>query len=233
MAKKPTKLSDLIRKSGSAIKQAVRDSGDYFGNLIKAVEGDKRTQKQFTDAYKRFGGLLDRDLDKTVNATTYINRNRKNAVNKLNNMHIGRLVMFKYNAKTQDQLPYWDRMPLILPVEYYGNNRMLGINFHYLPPKLRAVLLDQLIDNEFRHRYDEKRRLNFNYNVLKRASTNKLFLPCVKKYIISPENGYGVQSPFIIIPPDEYKFALFLPYEMFQKKSRTFVWADSVKKAGL
>jgi hypothetical protein len=41
------------------------------------------------------------------------------------------------------QLPYWDRLPLIFPIEIYPDG-FLGINLHYLPPMYRAKLMDAL-----------------------------------------------------------------------------------------
>ena len=42
----------------------------------------------------------------------------------------GLLNMFFYDPKMKKKLPYYDRFPLILPIETYSNG-FLGINFHY------------------------------------------------------------------------------------------------------
>ena len=42
-----------------------------------------------------------------------------------------------YDPKTKQQMKYYDRFPLIMCVQMYNNG--LGLNFHYLPPMLRAT----------------------------------------------------------------------------------------------
>ena len=58
-------------------------------------------------------------------------------------MSLGRMYFFVYNPKHKATLPYYDMFPLVLPVERYSNG-FLGINFHYLAPKDRAFLLDEI-----------------------------------------------------------------------------------------
>jgi hypothetical protein len=53
---------------------------------------------------------------------------------------------FFYEAKNKDDpdvLPYWDRFPLIFPIDIKGD-RLLSMNLHYLPPFHRAKLMDAL-----------------------------------------------------------------------------------------
>ena len=58
-------------------------------------------------------------------------------------MWLGRMYFFVYNPKHKATLPYYDMFPLVLPVERYSDG-FLGINFHYLAPKDRAFLLDEI-----------------------------------------------------------------------------------------
>ena len=56
-------------------------------------------------------------------------------------MIVGEMYMFMYDAKHKDTLPYYDRFPLIFMLERY-NNGFLGLNLHYLHPRLRVGLLE-------------------------------------------------------------------------------------------
>src|SRR5882672_6183900 len=48
----------------------------------------------------------------------------------------GQLVMYSYDPKWKDVLPYYDRYPVVIPIELKPD-RMLGLNLHYLPPRVR------------------------------------------------------------------------------------------------
>ena len=129
-----------------------------------------------------------------------------------------------YDAKTKDKLPYWDMFPLIFPIEYYGDS-MLGINLHYLPPVLRAQLMNALFTTLNNDKYNKTTRLQISYSILKGASRFGYFKPCIKKYLFS-----HIRSPFIYISPDEWDIALMLPTQRFQKATSEKVWSDSRKK---
>ena len=58
---------------------------------------------------------------------------------------LGNMYMFNYLAKHADTLPYYDRFPLIFPINR-AKGGFMGINMHYLPPILRAKLMDALYD---------------------------------------------------------------------------------------
>jgi len=135
---------------------------------------------------------------------------------------IGKMYMFVYDPKTKDILPYYDTFPLVFPIEFYGDS-FLGLNMHYLPPMLRAKLMDALyltINNE---KYDKTTLLKISYQILSGASRYRYFKPCVKKYLMT-----HVGSPFIYISPDEWDYALMLPTERFQKANKSMVYKDSL-----
>ena len=68
--------------------------------------------------------------------------------------------MFFYDPKLKP-FPYYDRFPLVLPLERF--QMVLGINFHYLPIPLRIRLLDRLVDFSSNTKFDESTKLNVNY----------------------------------------------------------------------
>ena len=55
----------------------------------------------------------------------------------------GDMVMYTYNPKLKDVLPYYDAFPLTIVVGP-AKDGFYGINLHYLPPKVRAIFLDKL-----------------------------------------------------------------------------------------
>jgi hypothetical protein len=137
---------------------------------------------------------------------------------------LGRMYFYFYDAKTKDMLPYYDRFPLVIPIERYQDG-FLGLNLHYISPKQRVILLDKLSHFLNNHMYDETTKLRLTYNVLKNASTIYEGLPCIKKYLYKQ-----VKSRFLEITADEWDIAALIPYEHFDGATKNKVWTDSRKK---
>lgn len=136
----------------------------------------------------------------------------------------GKMLMYQYDAKYKDVLPYWDMFPVMFPLELYKDS-FLGLNMHYLPPVHRVRLFDALFETANNQKYNDTTRLKINYQVLKAASNMRYFKPCVKKYLYS-----HVKSQLIEIPIDEWAYVAFLPLHQFQNASARQVWDDSVRK---
>jgi hypothetical protein len=136
---------------------------------------------------------------------------------------IGRMYHFSYQAKHAKTLPYWDRFPLVIPIETYPDG-FLGINMHYLNPRLRARLMDALFTTISDKSLNERAKLRVSYQLLSGASRYRLFEPTVKRYLFSQ-----VRSRYLQIDPKEWSIALFLPTEKFQKKTKKEVWKESSK----
>jgi hypothetical protein len=139
---------------------------------------------------------------------------------------IGQMFMFSYDPKLKGVLPYYDQFPLVFPIEYYGDS-FLGINLHYLPPMLRANLMDSLMSTINNTKYDKTTKLVLSYKILKNASRFIYFQPCLKKYLFS-----NVKSPFVYISPNEWNIALMLPTEKFVGASKSQVYKDSTSMVG-
>ena len=71
----------------------------------------------------------------------------------VDNITYGYMYGFVYDPKWKKELPYYDRFPLIFPVEF-DKDGFLGINFHYLPHILRAKLMDALYTTVNNRKYD-------------------------------------------------------------------------------
>lgn len=137
-----------------------------------------------------------------------------NVVNSWSLVRPGNMYLVHYDPKHKDKLPYYDTFPLIIPVEQYDNG-FLSINLHYLPPVLRAKLLDALIDTN----------LETSYNILKSASKYKGFQPCLKRYLANHFRGR-----FVKIEKEAWAVAAMLPVEQFEKASKQKVWQDSRRR---
>ena len=131
---------------------------------------------------------------------------------------LGKMYFYKYDPKWAKKLPYWDMYPLVFPFEK-AKGGFYGINLHYIPPRDRALLMDQLNQFASNAKYDKTTRLNLTYNTLKRYGRA---VPCVKRYL-----GDHVTSSTVRIDADEWEIAIFLPVERFQKESKKTVWKDS------
>lgn len=136
---------------------------------------------------------------------------------------VGRMYMFFYDPKYKEELPYYDRYPLIFPFRRVQGG-FFGLNLHYLPLQYRARLMDELYRFSNNKRYDESTRLRMSYQLLKSASQTKYYVPCVKQYL----NAH-LRSQFYYVKPEEWDIALFLPLERFVKKTKTQVWSESKK----
>lgn len=133
----------------------------------------------------------------------------------------GRMYMFLYDPKTKQELPYYDRFPVIFPIEKTSDG-FLGLNFHYLPYNLRAAFMDALYDVATDTRYDDNTRLRISYERVKRMASMRFYKPTIKKYLNS-----HVKSRLIAVHATEWDIALFLPVERFAKANKGKVWRDS------
>ena len=140
----------------------------------------------------------------------------------VNRFQLGGLYFFYYDPKTKSDLPYYDRFPLVIPLEIYPGS-FLGLNLHYLPVKYRLAFLDKLLDSAETNKYDEITRVRITYDILNATRRYKEFRPCLKKYILS-----HVTSKIIAVQPNEWDIACVLPVQQFKKQSSDQVWEESV-----
>jgi hypothetical protein len=141
-----------------------------------------------------------------------------------NNSIIGRMYFYFYDPKTKDKLPYYDKFPLVIPIERYPDG-FLGLNLHYIHPKQRIILLDKLSEIATDNNFDANTRLRISYDYLSKASRMFEAKPCIKRYLFS-----HVQSRFLEITADEWDIAALLPVESFMKADKSKVFADSQGK---
>ena len=133
---------------------------------------------------------------------------------------VGSMQMFFYDPKHKDTLPYYDAFPLVVVVGPAAGG-FYGINLHYLPPILRAKMLDGLMDIAG-SKLDDNSKFKLSYNLLNRSSKLKYFKPCFKHYL-----NKHVQSKFAEVPAPEWEIATFLPTAQFRKANNYKVYYDS------
>lgn len=141
----------------------------------------------------------------------------------------GFLYFYMYDPKWKKELPYYDLFPFTL-VLHEREDSFLGLNFHYLDYYHRARFFDLLYP--FREGRparpqvrDIRMHLNVTYAILKYTSKYKAFKPCIKRYLKE-----HVQTPYMKVGAKEWDIALFLPVEMFVKKTKQQVWKLSEQK---
>jgi len=193
-------------------------------NFQKMKEGlpfDQRDQAQQSREWFRNTALNIKSMSQPAfqrDATPFQN------IENLSINSIGKMYCFTYDPKWKEKLPYYDVFPLIFPIDF-KSDRMLGLNMHYLPPGLRARLMDALYTTSTNDKLNKTTKLQINYEILKSASQFKYFKPCVHSYLFD-----HVRSPFMYIQPVAWDYTLFLPLARFKKKSQEQVWLESQLK---
>ena len=118
----------------------------------------------------------------------------------------GDMYMYFYDPKHRKTLPYYDAFPLTIMVEPTRDG-FYGLNLHYLPPTLRAKLLDVILGND-------------NAKI-----PQKYIAPAMKHYLFK-----HVKSRFALVDKPEWEIATFLPMADWNKASANSVYRDSRKK---
>jgi hypothetical protein len=159
------------------------------------------------------------DLKRTSQIASEISKEKSRQVNKF---ILGGLYFFYYDAKTKKELPYWDRFPLVLILERYPDG-FLGLNLHYLPIKHRIIFMEKLMERAVLNEDGDIKRIRITYDILNSVRRYKEFQPCLKRYLNS-----HIRSRILVVQPDEWDIALFLPIQQFMKARPEKVWKESV-----
>ena len=185
-------LKSAIKTSSATAK--ARAAGDWFREKVKQASASARMR--------------------AVTPTQLLKRQEEGSATH------GKMLFYKYDQKFAKKLPYWDMYPLVFPFEK-AKGGFYGLNLHYIPPRERAVLMDELNSYVTNKKYDATTRLKLSYDLLKGFGRA---IPCVKRYL-----GTNVRSNTVRIDADEWEIAIFLPVERFQKEKKSVVWNDSKK----
>lgn len=139
-----------------------------------------------------------------------------------NKLQVGRMYLFMYDPKLKATLPVYDRFPLVLPFTKTEDG-FIGLNLHYLPYLLRAKLLGALLKlADKKDKTHPRMKLKMSWALIDSASRYPGVHVCVKRYLT-----HHIRSNFLEINPIDWRAAIFLPIEDFQKKSKDEVFRQS------
>jgi hypothetical protein len=155
-------------------------------------------------------------IPNTIKAETFRNTNR---------FMLGRMYFFYYDPKGKNELPYYDKFPLVLALEKYDDG-FLGLNLHYLPLKYRVAFLDKLLDYGGIYNADgDPKRIRITYDILSVSRRFREFRPCIKRYLSS-----HVKSKILQVQPHEWDVATFLPIQQFKGAPVKKIWQESLQE---
>jgi len=183
---------------------------DLIGDILEKSGGKDRSVRWFREQVKQLGAVPSRQLIReglVTSRPTY-----------------GVMNFFMYDPKYKDDrnvLPYYDRFPLIMPIEPLREQRgsFIGLNFHYLSIPMRIKLLNVIQEYASDDKYDENTRIRLTWNRIKR---NPLVRPTIKMYLRE-----HVRTPYRRINADEMMVAVLLPVQRFVRARENVVYNDS------
>ena len=191
-----SKVSDAVR-SGTVGKE-VKRSAQWFQDKIKGLKGTVKNRFSSTNAAKFY-----RESEK-INDAVFKRR-----------VSLGDMFCYYYNPKYRKTLPYYDMFPMIMLLSA-EKETFLGINFHYLRPKWRAILLDRV-----------SAKIGGGLPKWSKLRQIRQIAPTIKRYRFD-----HIMKKVIPIEEDEQEIAIFLPTEKFKKTGKANVWSDSERKFG-
>ena len=138
-------------------------------------------------------------------------------------LKIGSMYLQTYDALTKNKLPYWDFFPLVLPFEYTSNG-FYGLNLHYVPPKLRAQILDEIL--KYKANGDLR---NPTANLIRNLARMPIVKPAIHRYLYSQIVGMPAK-----IEIEEWEQTIYLPLADWRSVhgsvSANKVYRDSSKR---
>ena len=193
MAKNPTML-DVFERNKYDLLTAVKKSRTWFDQQVLLMSKQRITPQQV------IAGNVSQNTSRVIP---------------------GHLYMFVYDPKLKNELPYFDRFPLVFPFSKTEDG-FVGLNMHYLPYALRISLLDRLLVYASNTKMNETTRIKYSWQLIDGVSRFKLAQPCVKRYIMG-----NVRSTFRQVNSSDWATAMLLPVERFVGASKQEVWGDS------
>lgn len=141
----------------------------------------------------------------------------------------GKMYTFIYDAKYKDTLPYWDKYPLIIYLGNWsaknGNRLMQGLNLHYIPPRARQEMLEDLLVHSNTSTITSKTRLNINWNTVKNMNGSS---EMIKNYL----PGH-IKGQLIEIEPKDWVNVIWMPSQQMISKGKRYsarkVWTNSMR----
>ena len=199
---KPSILTELTREKTAAEYQTLsRESVQWLAKKIAELRNPVRLALPITKEKSRWTSPADRKK-----------------------FLMGGLYFFVYEPKTKHDLPYYDRFPLVMPLERYEDG-FLGLNLHYLPFKYRVAFMRKLKTLAIMNSDDEIKRIRITYEILAASKRFKEFRPCLKRYLYP-----HIHSRILAVEPHEWDIATCIPVQQFKKEQAKTIWQDSIEE---
>lgn len=155
-------------------------------------------------------------------------------------MQPGTLCMFDYDdPKYKEELAFYDTQPLVLCLQPFITKdekiRILGLNLHLLPPKIRQLVLYQaflLYKSEYTAQlFTDKKALqvNVNWRQIKRQLEKYGAGFCIRMYIPSR------QKNVVEFRQEDWSKAIYIPSKGYKKttiQKLEKLWREFVKNQG-
>lgn len=214
-------LLDADQDAPELVKRYLRKYHETYGPQAK--RNIARSQAWFTER-------VSKDANLTPNHMMQAFAEHKKTPGQ-NKYLIGRMYYFKYDAKMKAELPYWDMYPLVfffnivkgdgLTFGDRGVIYLMGLNLHYLPPKLRLLVFQDLIKLRNERTYRAKTRLKLTWQALNRFAKHSMYQHCVKMY-----RADHLRSQLFEVQPQYWEVVIPMRTARFQKQSQATVWKD-------
>ena len=158
-------MADKTTKKPDGNKKVDVISGNVFDYFLDLADQNK-VKLNTTSSYRWFIAKA-KEFRKQLQRRNIL---QKDGAGKITaKIGIGKMYFFAYNPKHRDTLPYYDEFPLVIPIEYYKDG-FLGLNLHYLPPRLRAILMGKLLEVSGNKTFNERTKMRVSYGILKALS---------------------------------------------------------------
>lgn len=214
-----TDSKERIKETEEAFEPA---TNPFLQILENMHEGSPEFQERTQQALEWYADKIGGDIQGEMNPLETYETRRRGVLR-----YPGQLITFKYNPKNKRKLPFYDVFPLVLTLDVYAEG-FLGLNFHYLRPRDRAILMGALY--KYQTTKEFKPIIKVRYEKFLNNQALRFFRPCIKRYL------YKQMSPnMAILSPHLWDQALFLPTDKFtssthkEPHTRQMVWEKSRK----
>jgi hypothetical protein len=145
------------------------------------------------------------------------------------------MYLFFYDAKTKKKLPYWDRFPLVFILELKQDG-FIGLNLHYLPPRIRVRFLYELYKYEMQEPEDNlygdefhgrlmRTKIMMTKELLEGIPKLRYYKACYKRYLTKQVYGRPLE-----VTPNHWDAMAMLPVAQWQKQNAKTVYKESMEK---
>ena len=208
MATKPSLLTTLAEEKSAAVLQTMsRESMKWLVAKVASLRNPLAISVPMTKEKSRF-----------------IPKGARPVPNATKKFRIGSMYFFVYDPKGKNDLDYYDKFPLVIPLESYSDG-FLGLNLHYLPMRYRLYFMRKLMPKAILNDDNEIMRLRITYEILAASRKYKEFRPCIKRYLYS-----HIRSRILAVEPEEWDIAMYLPVQQFKKAPASKVWKESIEE---